>query len=934
MSERADEVMASCELYDEYIKTKLEEGLTIEEVKILGADSVEEADTVLDDLIEDEGWDDEITLDEWVKYVEAYKRENPIPIEIASATLGPTLSEEDFAGILDAPDSAWKSLRRYLSLDVGLSQKSLRYIEESGYRVLERLSPDTRGMKPVKGLVYGSVQSGKTVNMEALVSMAADTHWNIFIILSGTIESLRQQTKNRFRDDLRTTPAISWRHIDLSNEDAGLTTAKLRLNTFEDFSSGERYVITCLKQKARLRKLIEWLYQDKDKARRMRIVVIDDEADQASINTAPILDGEDAELYEQERKEINRLIVCLANGLLADGSKPEVTIQAINYVSYTATPYANVLNERPGESLYPKDFVHSLHAPDEYFGANVIFGNPEYIDDEGNPLAPGLDIVRIVPESDVDELRTAHEDGFGSVPDEMARALCWFLSAAALLRSQGHKKPISMLVHTSNKTVHHTADYEMVSALLRSPDKEGILEQCREVYEEEISRFTYTDLARDFSAYGLLDEVNHILPSFDEFAQEILELLSDVGNIMIGDDGSFGYSTGINICIDNCRAESMSSGDTKMRVVYPDRTTLSKLEKAPAFIVIGGNTLARGLTIEGLVCTYFTRNSSQADTLMQMGRWFGYRKGYELLQRIWLTAEVREKFRALTKIEMNLKEEIRRFEEQGLSPEKLGIKVQTMPEIKKFMLSAKNKTQMAEACDYDFTGYTYEITEFDNDSSALEHNIALAEHFLDELTKEVKPISSNSAVVWCGIDTSKIAAFLDQFVISRQSAVSHNDIMTFVNWLEKSDSAVIDRWNIAVAGKATAPSGTWPIGEGIELPRVERTKKINGTDWIDIGSLRSGSDALCDVDEASLDARQRALLREGGLNKDVGIKRAKLGLGKTPLLLIYRIDCMSTGISRTRMPLGTSCDIVSFSVIIPGDKHAGGNASAVHIRMD
>lgn len=927
-------MIASRELYDEYIKTKLEEGWTIEQVKIFGADSVEGANAVLDDLIEDEGWDDEIALDEWAKYVEAYKRENPIPIEIASATLGPALSEEDFAAMLDAPDSAWKSLRRYLSHDSGLSQKSLRNIEESGYRVLERLSPDTRDTKPVKGLVYGSVQSGKTVNMEALVSMAADTHWNIFVILSGTIESLRQQTKVRFRDDLRTTPAISWRHIDLSNEDAGLTTAKLKLNAFEDFSSGERYIITCLKQKTRLRKLIEWLYQDKDKARRMRIVVIDDEADQASINTAPILDGEDAELYEQERKEINRLIVCLANGLLADGSKPEVTIQAINYISYTATPYANVLNEPPGESLYPKDFVHSLHAPDEYFGASVIFGNPEYIDDEGNPLAPGLDIVRIVPESDVDELKAAHEDDFGSMPDEMVRALCWFLSAAALLRSQGHKKPISMLVHTSNKTAHHTVDYGMISALLRSADKEDILRQCREVYEEEVSRFTYADLARDFSAYGLLDSVSHTLPSFDEFAQEILELLSEVGNIMIGDGDGFKYAMGINICIDNCRAESMSSGDTKMRVVYPDRVTLSKLEKAPVFIVIGGNTLARGLTIEGLVCTYFTRNSNQADTLMQMGRWFGYRKGYELLQRIWLTAEVRAKFRALTKVEMNLKEEIKRFEEQGLSPEKLGIKVQTMPEIRKFMLSAKNKMQMAEACDYDFTGHTYEITEFDDDGSVLERNIELTEHFLNDLTEEAKPISSKSTVIWRGIDTGKIATFLDRFVISGHSGVSHNDIMTLIDWLQKSDSAAIDCWNIAVAGKTTAPSGAWSIGEGIELPRVERTRKTSVTGWIDIGSLRSGSDALCDVDETSLNAGQRALLREGGLNKDVGIKRAKLGLDKTPLLLIYRIDCMSTGVSRTRMPLGTSCDIVSFSVIIPGDKHAGGNASAVHIRMD
>lgn len=404
--------MRQTETYDEYISEALDSGLSIDQVKLFGKSDEGEAQGELERFQEDEFWDESLTIESWSQYVDDYRRMNPVPIEVESATLGSIKIEEDLSAMLSSRSSSWRSLKASL-LDSGFSQKSMREIEASGKSVLHRLSHDTRGSGTVKGLVYGSVQSGKTVNMEALVSMAADTYWNIFIILSGTIESLRVQTRDRFKDDLKNTAGISWRHIDLAGDESEMMSSQLKLNSFGDHTYGTRYVITCLKQKGRLTKLIDWLYGDRDKARRMRALVIDDEADQASVNTVAILDGEDAEGFEQNRREINRLIVCLANGFLSDGSKPDVKMQAINYISYTATPYANVLNEPPGESLYPKDFVHSLTSPDEYFGANVIFGNPEYVDEDGNCLAPGIDVVRIVPDSDVLSLKDAHDRGWG-----------------------------------------------------------------------------------------------------------------------------------------------------------------------------------------------------------------------------------------------------------------------------------------------------------------------------------------------------------------------------------------------------------------------------------------------------------------------------------------------------------------------------------------
>lgn len=926
-------MLAISEIYDSYIRKALEDSWSFEQIKLLGASNQQEAMETIGELVEDEGWESDLTLEEWAEYVEGYKRVNPIPIEIESATLGEITIHEDLSSLLNNPDSTWKALKSKFATVAGLSQRSIRNIESSGHSVLYRLRDDTRASGPVKGLVFGSVQSGKTANMEALMSMAADTYWNVFIILSGTIENLRIQTRDRFKRDLEDTQTVVWNHIDLACADSWMPASQLKLNATGDYTYGARYVLTCLKVKSRLTKLINWLYSDKDKARRMRIIVIDDEADQASVNTATILEGEDAEQYEQDRREINRLIVCLANGLLANGAKPDVEMQAINYISYTATPYANVLNERPGESLYPKDFVHSLSAPDEYFGVNVIFGNPEYVDDEGRCLSPGLDIVRVVPQEDVEDLKEAHSNGWGVSPREMERAICWFLCCAASLRVKGHKKPVSMLIHTSSRGIHHEVDYEMVKAYISNTPQASLLEACRDVYEEEAERFTYADLSRDFSSYGLLDKMDKSLPDFDSIEAEIAELVSLVGNIRFADDDAFEYSSGVNLCIDNCYSDRNAPENVKMRIVYPNDEQLAAMKKAPVFIVIGGNTLARGLTIEGLVCTYFTRSSNQADTLMQMARWFGYRKGYELLQRIWLTEETWAKYRALSKVEMNLKEEIRRFEESGVRPDQLGVKVQTMPEIRRFVLTARRKMQMADPCDYDFTGYNYEITEFDSDGESLVENMALSESFLERISEKTTPIQRGSAIVWEGIEPADILGYLKSYSLSIHSSVTADDVKLFTDWLSGPNAENVDHWNVAVAGKFNGPSGTWSIAGAPPLPKVERTKKrIDG--WIDIGSLRSGSDALCDIDTDSLSDEQRRFMHEGGLNKDVGRKRAVLGYERIPLLLIYRIDAASRKTTATKSPIGTQCDIVSFSVIVPGDKHAGGRVAAVWIEMD
>ncbi len=680
----------------EWIAEQIDSGQTWEGVKAYGEDEAN-----LNMLKDDELFPLEMTPEMWTEFVEYYRDivksvqivDNKDVVAIDKGGLSNTF------GIPSGYSSTWERYKNFLGSR--MSPDSIANLQKSCLWILNHLITDTRISGEVKGLVTGSVQSGKTANMEGLISMAADYDWNFFIILSGTIDNLRKQTRDRFKGDLCNSEGVFWRVLDFTAEDKKFTADELKLNSLsgsKNFSN--RYLTVCLKNRKRLEKLIGWLYSDPTRTNKLRIVVIDDEADQASINTADITPDE-----EQERCAINQMIVNLVNGKKSDGSTPEVKFQSMNYIAYTATPYANVLNEAPGESLYPKDFICTLPEAHEYFGAKVIFGN----DEEG---APGFPIIRNIPGTEESELKKLHKGESFRLPNSFQKSLAWFLCTSAVQRIRGYKKPLSMLIHTAAVQNYHFAVYERVQYWLNYD--ENILALCRQVYEEEIYSVTLDDLLSANPEYGFANQVVTSYPSFDEIEGEIRELLNDVRNIELGDNKSLEYGNGVHLCVDNCRANKEAEEGTYLRIVYPNDEQLDKLAKAPVFIVIGGNTLSRGLTIEGLVCTYFARTSNLADTLMQMARWFGYRKGYELLQRIWMTTAVVERFEALTKVDMDLKREVERFMKQGVSPEKFGPRIRNIPEIAKFRITSKRKSQSAEYDDFDFCGDSYETTDFEN----------------------------------------------------------------------------------------------------------------------------------------------------------------------------------------------------------------------------
>ena len=908
--------------FDKWISQQLDQKKTWEEIETLCVPEEKFAEA-LEALVDEEMWPEELSLSQWKSHVREYKKSHPeVVISKTQKIIG--IDENGPYNEFLVPhgvSSTWEQYRE--SLGDMMGPASVINIERSCQWIMNHLKNNTVDFGAVKGLVTGSVQSGKTANMAGLVSMAADREWNFFIVLSGTIDNLRKQTRDRFKRDLCDSEGIRWQVLDFTGEDKKLRPETLNLNALGKRSFSKRYLTVCLKNKRRLENLIDWLYEDKKITQKLRIVVIDDEADQASINTEEITLEE-----EQERCAINQLIVNLVNGRKSDGSVPEAKFQAMNYLAYTATPYANVLNEAPGESLYPKDFICTLPESSEYFGAKVIFGN----DEQG---CLGLGIVRNISAADEKELKKLHKGMTLSLPPSLKEALAWFLCASAVIRLRPHrkKKSISMLLHTTSVQQQHFNVYEAIRGWLTRYNE--VLEQCESIYEEEKTRVTAQDLREANPNYGFIDDVSDEFPDFAVIEHEISMMLNEIQNILLDDDRQLRYGEGIHLCVDNCRANKEAEEGTALRIVYPSDAQLATMDRDPVFIVIGGNTLSRGLTIEGLVSSYFSRNSNQADTLMQMARWFGYRKGFELLQRIWMTSGVLKKFEALSKIDMDMKEEIERFMERGISPAQFGLRIRNIPEIKNFRITAKKKSQQAEYDDFDFSGDSYEITDFEN-GKMLKGHIETTEEFIKSISRDTSYVRStrSKAYVWRGIDFERIKKdFLTKYIISEYSTSLRVNLPIFCQWMEKmNEEGKYKKWNLAVMDGESQEEAWNPI-ESVTVGHIERTRKRD-VEHIDIGSLRSGRDVLADIQEEILTDRQKEVLNEAlKSGKELVSKRAKLGLEDTPLLLIYSIKRNGGTETKRRIRMDADYNIIGISIIVSGDGIGGNHANSIRIKL-
>lgn len=868
----------------------------------------------LDFMIRQNFWPEEMTLADWEE-IKSTLRE----YEANQQDIG----EDESAHVVDGassdqpcvpsghPYSSWQLYRKELQND--LDEEDIHAVEKVAARILRRLVLDTSGKDPVKGLVIGHVQSGKTANLAGLVAMAADCGFNVFVVLSGTIENLRKQTEERLFKSLSSQNGnLHWNHVSHPGPDSP---PQDRLDSLLP-QEKQRYLVVSLKNVYRLEALYRWLTPSERVTTNLKILIIDDEADQAGINTASI--------SEQERTQINNHIIRLT----------QVQAQAVNYVGYTATPYANVLNEAPGTSLYPKDFITTLGVSRKYFGPRQVFGVADDIESDG------LDIVRTVPAEDLETISEIHKNPQLPLPSSLCDAIAWFTCAAAARRRQGANSPISMLIHTSHQTTHHDNLTKAIQRWL-TEDPDQVIETARRIWEVETSRITREIFMRQLPMYPRKHIGSYPADFEIDLLPSIRTLLQQVSPILItGESQSdLDYHRGIHLCIDNSKPQQfVDDTSVHVRLVYPKKD----LEYATSFIVVGGQTLSRGLTIKGLVSTYFLRSTTLGDSLMQMGRWFGYRNDYALFPRVWMTSDTYSRFAFLARVEEDLRKNLKELEISGRRPEEFAPVVTTHPVLSFLRISAKKKMQSAVPVSVDFSGLTAQTIHFRNDEKQLRANIDHALRFLDSLG-EPSPGRKN-AWHWDGVEFEQISQFLAGLHVWNPKG-TFPEIDLFRKWFAETYGSNL-QWTVIVAGSGQATqtpaddrTGVWGTSYW-SVGKVKRSRLvIPGEDpyapGFSIGALLDPKDLLADLPSIE-DLSDSA----SNVRKNLYRIRSRHGRSRIPLLIVYLVDKKSepsrtqdVRIHRKRYPLNTAEDILGVAVSTPPRPGGDSGTTAVSIPL-
>lgn len=758
----------------------------------------------------------------------------------------------------------WPALRSHLLNEKQWTEDAVESIHYASDKIVSWLDSPHAARIKTRGLVVGYVQSGKTANFTAVIAKAADAGYRFFIVLSGTKKSLRRQTQQRLENEL----------VAL-NDDVWFTPTSI--NDFRPNSIGnpnffladqkhDKVLCVVKKNSTILRKLIAWLESaSPDVLRRCPFLIIDDEADEASVNTARNQANTDPE--NRDRNAINRRLVELLRLL------PKAA-----YIGYTATPFANVLIDPAyPDDLYPGDFIVSLPKPDNHFGTERIFGRARLLEDDTDEEFEGLDVVRTVPEDEVPFLRPNRFDHI-FVPDltpslKYALHYFWLACAARIVRGQQNKHS-TMLIHITQLIRVHNST-------------RGVVDGYRQTILRELNGSRRSQILQEFA--DIWDEEQTAVPS------------QELGFTTVTFDELRPY-------IDDVITRTMVVADN-----YQSTHRLSYEGEAKIQIVIGGNTLSRGLTLEGLIVSFFVRSARAYDTLLQMGRWFGYRPGYADLPRIWMTAELNGYFFDLATIEAEIRHDIVNYENFSVTPREFGIKIRTHPDLN---ITAPMKMQYAVQAQVSYDDNHVQTVLFEEKNADwLKQNIKAAEQLVNQLSSAGwKGSPHNGHILFRDVPKDYIISFFRSYNFHDNNRSLSADLL--INYIDDQNKhGLLKNWNVVIRGvtaRNKTPRGEIKLG-AYTVPLLERAKRGSSVEnTAHIGVLMSRGDTGADLPQ------ERQALK--GLSEDAlkAKRNYELPAG-TGLLILYPIDKDSEpgrGAQR-KEKLGAVEHVVGLGIVFP-----------------
>lgn len=595
-----------------------------------------------------------------------------------TAEMGTVLTTPEFKPWLSEAEKTktirwtrWKAYLQWMNERSGLPPEVVSVIDRTSWTISELLgNPKTPGQWERRGLVLGNVQSGKTQNYLAILNRAADLGYRVLIVLAGNTEKLRTQTQERVDEGLvgkiPVGDPLEGRHGArrigigeyLSPDLVAVTSSQTRQEsdfrelvkrgTIAQFRPredvGNTFVFVVKKNKDILTSLKDWLGADGGRFD-LPILMIDDESDYASVNTSD----------EDDPSRINRLIREIL--ALSDRS---------TYLAITATPFANVFIDHEavvadGDSselsdLFPQDYIYSLQAPSNYRGPEWFFG----VEGKENESTRNKTSVRFNDDAEV-ELPLKHKktNVFSNLPETLEYAIYTFVVTNAVfdIRFKANK-PVSMLVNMSR-----FKDVQVQIADL-------INERLREIQRE--LQFHGSNSKGAVHWPRLKKVFDH------EFADKVSESWTDVKDVLEH------VTKDIAVVLYNQESSAWNL----------DHNGEDGGENIPHQIAIGGDLLSRGITLPNLTTSYFYRRTTASDTLLQMGRWFGYRNGYEDLVRVWLPEEISSDFRYVGTAVSELRQQVAAMRDRNETPLEFGLAVRKHPA--SLLITARNKMRSSQ----------------------------------------------------------------------------------------------------------------------------------------------------------------------------------------------------------------------------------------------
>ena len=793
----------------------------------------------------------------------------------------------------------WRRYERFLEEEQHLPPIIVQRLSHLTDSVLERLEdPHRPGAWDRRGMVVGNVQSGKTANYIGLVTKAVDAGYKLVIILAGLHKSLRSQTQLRFDEgflgfDTQRNLAYNTQNLRIgvgkmptmealiahsltSSADGGDFNRKIANQVGVRPGGNDPILLVVKKHKSILDNLLTWVLSvsgDLDPKTGRRIVrnvpllLIDDEADNASVNTNPIP-------VDDNGKPLDDYDVTAINGGIR---KILDAFEKSSYVGYTATPFANIFiypqgnTDEHGEDLFPRSFIINLPTPDNYVGPARVFGIEAAPEAGIQHKVEGLPLIRDITDAQGWMPEKHKKDHVpGPLPESLKTAIRSFIlvSAARVAREQDDEHN-SMLVHVTRFTDVQKRVEEAVRAELTALQgrlqygdgnaKSQLTDELKALWESDFSSTTDTVKSRvtdpKIIPLSWQDVEPHLVAAALKI--EIRLINGSAGDILDYRD----HGKGLNV------------------------------------IAIGGEKLSRGLTLEGLTVSYFLRATKMYDTLMQMGRWFGYRPGYLDLCRLFTSPELTEWYQHITLASEELRREFDHMAEIRATPDDYGLRVRTHPD--GLIITAVNKMRTGTLMRLSYSGTISETVAFDSNPAVVQSNFARFCTFVEDVRLHAPATKERNNVIWTGVEGGKIKALLSDIKTHPDSWKANSQLLAeYIGRKNQEDE--LTTWTVALISSGN--KGSQPIGGEIIEPIFREFTAEPGK--LSFGRLVSPVDEYMDFDTAQRDEALEKTVAYWKINpgrvkneptKPAGPVIRELRSPKNGLLLIYPVQAPNNG---------------------------------------